>query len=81
MQPEEIDAVLNFLLMEIDFHYYGNSNYTHLDEEEIEKKRNKTPTPYFGSGIHRKELCQPCQQKVCKKKVTAVYPNPVVAPQ
>ncbi|XP_046443102.1 uncharacterized protein LOC124193377 [Daphnia pulex] len=81
LQPEEIDAVLSFLLMEIDFHYYGNENYTDLHEEEIEKKRINSPIHFVSRGVHRKELCQPCQQKVCKKRVTAVYPNPVVPAQ
>lgn len=39
----------------------------------------KTPVNYFGRAEHKKELCQPCQQKVCKKKVYAAYPGPVVS--
>lgn len=77
LQPEEIDVVLDFLYMEIDHFFYNNYSYTGQDEVAIEERRMKTPVNYFGRAEHKKELCQPCQQKVCKKKVYAAYPGPV----
>lgn len=79
LQPEEIDVVLDFLYMEIDYNYYNNLTYTHQDEEAIEKKRPKAPVTYFGRAEHKKELCQPCQHKVCRKKVRIVYSGSAVA--
>ncbi|XP_057378948.1 uncharacterized protein LOC130700964 [Daphnia carinata] len=80
LQPEEIDVVLDYLYMEIDYYYYNNCSYTHQDEEVIENRRMKAPVNYFGRAEHKKTLCQPCQQKVCKKKVYGAYPGPVVPP-
>lgn len=82
MQGEEIDVVLSYLYMEIDHFFYDNNSYTEWDEKLIEEKQNKNKPPvyYFGKGIHRKESCQACREKVCKLKVTAVFPGPILPP-
>ena len=76
LQGDEIDAVLSFLYMDIDYFFYYNENYTDLDEKSIEErqKKNKPPVYYYSRGVHRKESCQACREKVCTKKITAVYP-------
>ncbi|KAI9552333.1 hypothetical protein GHT06_022698 [Daphnia sinensis] len=75
LQPDEIDVVLDFLYMEIDHWFYGNNSYTYQDELTIEERRMKAPVTYVGRAGHRKELCQPCQQKVCTKRIRAAYPD------
>lgn len=86
---DEIEAVLSYLFMEIDYQFYKNESYTDIDERAIEKKRkdalkeriseengdngNEVKKPIRRPGSHIRHGCQACQQKVCTKKVSKPY--------
>lgn len=76
LQGDEIDAMMEYLFMEVDYYFYGNDTYTDQDEKRIEKKRNNQSGPMSNSSRpHVSQNCQACKLKVCKKKISAVYPN------
>lgn len=77
LQGDEIDAVMGYLFMEVDYYLYGNDTYTDLDEKKIEEKRvGYQRGPMTNSNRpHVSQNCQACKLKVCRKKITAVYPN------
>ena len=76
LQGDEIDAVMGYLFMEVDYHFYGNDAYTDLDEKSIEEKRDYRRGPMPNSSRpHVSQNCQACKIKVCRRKITAVYPN------
>ncbi len=78
MHGDEIDGLLKILLMEIDFWFYGNQEYTKSDEEEIDENRKKSSGPprwVRGRTInsHQKEFCKACSLKVCNKIVVGEW--------
>lgn len=77
LQGDEIDAVLSFLLMEIDYWFYGNDTYTSLDEDAITDRRPPHPQKRFCTAtLHVTGGCQACKFRVCNKTLAAKN-NPV----
>lgn len=75
---DEIEAVLSFLLMDIDYHFYGNKNYTNIDENEIEnKRRNFQYRRKPPARAHFEKGCQACTFKVCGKGFSKNFPEKV----
>ena len=75
LQGDEIDAVMGFLFMEVDYYFYDNDTYTDLDEKEIEKKRDWKSFRPNNNRPHKSQNCQACKLKVCRRKIQATYPN------
>ena len=74
---DEIEAVLNFLFLDIDYHFYGNGNYTHHDEEAIENRRKNYKFRRPPRSAHFSEGCQACKLKVCSKRLAKNFPEKV----
>lgn len=78
LHGDEIDGLMKILLMEIDFWFYGNQEYTQSDEEEIDAKRKSSSygSPRWVRGrsnTHQKEFCKACSLKVCNKIVVGEW--------